>query len=142
MFVIDEKLIKNICKRVAKYPELPRTAEFTFQTYVLEFHAEVEIDEDQIILEFTSDLKGYEGRAIIRNNSAEFVDCVFDCSTILNLIDKEQTKLINEFKKPLEYKINKLYKLIYRRIISKNLYWKDTSLITSCNSSSNILSIK
>lgn len=128
MFVIDEKLVNKICKRIEKYPELLRDMEFTF--------AKISIDGDQVIIKLIHpELRDYKGQAIICGNEAKFTDLVFNCSPILHYIDKEQTKLINEFKKPLEYKINKLYKLIYRRIISKDLYWKDTPLITSCNES-------
>lgn len=128
MFVIDEKPVNKICKRVEKYPELPRDMEFKF--------AKISIDGDQVTIKLNHlELKDYKGQVVIRGKEVKFTDLVFDCLPILQYIDKEQTKLINEFKKPLEYKINKLYKLIYRRIISKNLYWKDTPLITSCNKS-------
>lgn len=146
MFIIDEKLVNKICKRIDKYALLPRDMKYKIECYqiiqdriqfkqYIKFNVKIDITEDECLIDYISVCGFYQGRVGIGHGRCYYIGHVIDPTEVLNYIDKEQTKLINEFKKPLEYKINKLYKLIYRRIISKNLYWKDTPLITSCNES-------
>lgn len=129
MFTIDTKQIKRIIDRSERYPDVSfALVNSPVATYDLhkDMVFSADIEHDHIWIKLDNVDGDYVAQVTLTDDGVTFHDRVFGYSLLVDTIERHQENLINEIKKPLDYKLNKLYKLIFRRIVSKGLYQDHT----------------
>lgn len=128
MFAIDTKQIKRIIDRSERYPNIDMGVKneklITFDTHEMVFS--VDIENDHIVISVKYDWGEHFSKVVLTQESVTYYGKIFDYAMLMDVVEQYQENLINEIKKPLDYKLNKLYKLIFRRIVSKGLYQDHT----------------
>lgn len=128
MFVIDTKQIKRIIERSKRYSNV------SFDMLNIEYgYGDMNTFINVCILDNAVSVKVKDADnksvcevTINQAGGVTFSNHIFDYIDPVNELERHQENLINEIKKPLDYKLNKLYKLIFRRIVSKGLYQDHT----------------
>lgn len=129
MFEIDNKQIKRIIDRSERYPDVSfALVNSPVATYGLhkDMVFSADIEHDHIWIKLVNVDGDYVAQVTLTDDGVTFYDRMFGYSLLVDTIERHQENLINEIKKPLDYKLNKLYKLIFRRIVSKGLYQDHT----------------
>lgn len=128
MFANDTKQIKRIIDRSKRYPDIDMRVKneklLTYDTHEMVFS--VDIENDHIVISVKYDWGEHFSKVVLTQESVTYYGKIFIHTMFLDFMEQRQENLINEIKKPLDYKLNKLYKLIFRRIVSKGLYQDHT----------------
>lgn len=128
MITIDTKQIKRIIDRSKRYPDIDmnvKNEKFT-NCDIYEMVFSVSIENDHMVITAKYNWDKHFSKVILTRESVTYYGKIFTYAMLLDVMEQRQENLINEIKKPLDYKLNKLYKLIFRRIVSKGLYQDHT----------------